>query len=970
MNDVDDNLQAIDRLPASSLTEEVILDKIAKGYLLNENTPDIIKNNSEYIYEYLYRNRHGKYTMVSVLQFANQLCFDDKTIHSIVYSLNNSSYLQFVKIYSKKLLYDFVEFYDSRFNLNEVIDSVDESILDEETITFLIKHCSLILAGSSPELIINSPKYIKLFLQYGGSTEIIDFCSSNVLTYEILYSAVKNGYRLKRSSSSNLKSDSRLIKLLVEIGDIRQMKLSIPLVEESILTNQLINIAINRGYGSDAYPLPGIILNNYDFLYQIIEKHGSVWNVDNCAESILDTKLLELAISKGYVYNHRTKDFVKNNRYLLEYALNNVDSIEEDSTQNAVCKFIDYCNPNILDDTLIDLAIKKGYSISNLTPKIISNNREYVIRIIENTDDPNVLYFIPLDILTVDDIYQIIKRNSIFLTRYFYRVELLQNAEKLFKEEYESTINEMKDKEKIDKLKNKFGYTIALIYHDHFIFSDKFIKTLGFENACRLFKYTILSKWSINIESILKNNIDNLVYAYTFIINKDINNLDMVLFLKFINFYYRFGNVINTLIRNHKIGEYRSNLLRLIDNIFAFEITSVKGLSNINQMIFEENRKFLLKREDSNSFQRIRCDILGEDFKERICLLLTDHTLQATNTFLSEIMNSYKAKKMYLQLKDSSIKRLLQNYANLFDFLEFVINNNDVLELKRILEILNDYSVNNPDKINILIDNFKYIEKNIKSIYGYEANSSLTKLSQLKNGSNVKISKNKYTSHNTVAGESLIGRTVDYIELNDEAYFFTHAMNFCGKDGKISDFKHPRLIGKAYICLSAISSLHKLDKDLYTINSVNDVILLFDSIDPECLVSMGNDDIFSNSNDNSLDISTNENNFDTLKATIENTNSYNEYVFYRENNSGKHIYPSAVLVLASEPTQYEIDAACYLNVPLVKMNYVDSNTNKSETSEEKDIFYDYIYSKDLDMLETALNEVLESVSSNKYKKIL
>ena len=52
------------------------------------------------------------------------------------------------------------------------------------------------------------------------------------------------------------------------------------------------------------------------------------------------------------------------------------------------------------------------------------------------------------------------------------------------------------------------------------------------------------------------------------------------------------------------------------------------------------------------------------------------------------------------------------------------------------------------------------------------------------------------------------------------------------------------------------------------------------------------------------------------------------------------------------------------------MNYVNSNTNKSEISEEKDIFYDYIYSKDLDMLETALNEVLESVSSNKYKKIL
>lgn len=970
---MDDNLQIIDNLPASSLTKEVVLDALAKGYLLNENTPDIIKNNPEYIYEYLYRNRHGKYTIISALKFGNQFYFDDKIIHSIVYGLNKAFYLQDVKIYNKNLLYDFVEFYDSDLVFSEVINSVDESLLNEETITFLMKHCSLDLGGSLPDFIINSPKYIKLFLQYGGSPKIIELCSPSTLTYEILYSAVKNGYLLKSSSPLNLRADSRLIKILVEIGDIRQMKLSIPLVEESVLNNQLINIAINRGYGRDAYPLPKIILNNYDFLYKIIEMYGSFWHIDHCDESILDTKLLELAISKGYIYDTRTKDFVRNNRSLLEYALNNINLTTDNSTQcqNAVCNFINYCNPNILDNTLIDLAIKNGYSISNLTPKIISRNREYVMRIIKNNNDLNGLFFIPLDILTIDDIAWVIKQNPKFLSKFFYRFGQLEELDVLLKKEYDSIINNIVDIEKIDKLKDKFGYTVALMFHDHFIFSDQLIDFLGFENVCRLFKYTVLANKAINIETILNNNnLGNLVYAYTSIMKKDVKALDVSLFLKFIDFYSQYENVINTLIKMHKIDEYRSNLLRLIDNNYELKVTNINGLGNINRAIFEENRQFLLEKETSNSFQRVRNELSCNDLKERICMLITDHTLSDINIFLAEIMNSYKARQMYLNVKEPNIRRLLHHYVNLIDFLEFVINNYDSFELKRILELLNDYSINNPEKINVLVDNFKYIEKITKCIYGYEANSTLTKLSQLKNSSTVKISKNKFTSHNMVAGESLIGRSVDYIELNDEVYFFAHAMNFCGKNGKISDFKYPRFIGKTYICFSAISSLYRLDKDLYTINSVDDVTLLFDNIDPECLIFMGNSDIYSESEDNSLVVSSNKNNFDTLKETIANTDYYNEYVFYRENNNGEHIYPSAVLVVSSEPTQYEIDAACYLNIPLVKMNHVNSNTSENKISDENDFFYDYIYGKDLDMLGTILDEVLEYVSSDKHRKIL
>lgn len=952
----------IDCLPVDMLTEDVVLFAIDNVYVLNKNTPDIIKDNPKYLYAYLRRYYFGATTIVSLLQYGNQSKFDDTLIELMLNGLNDSLlkqvYLKNVKIKNRRLLYECAMYKDIEFNV--LLRVVDESLINEEMITFLRTHCWIDLDESLPKFISTSPKYIKLLLVNHTPTQVIEQCLPGAITDEILYMAVKDGYQLTNHSPLHLTSNSKLVEILVKHGTLSQLDHSLHLVQDGILTKKLVNIAIERGYGTNCYTLPKIILNDYDLLYQVIEKSGNTQHVEECNEAILDTKLMQLALDKGYVYNKFTPVFAKNNYHLLKYALNNID--EKQANDNA-CNVVNYCNPDILDDELMNLAIKKGYYLSYNTPIVISHNRKYVMDIIKNTNLLG-LSSVPLNILTVDDISWIIKHYPESLSSYFYRHGYFEYIEKLFKVEYDSKII---DKEKFNKIKDGFGYAITTIYQDHCIFSDPVIKALGIEQACRLFKYTILAGHDINLEPILsRNNIDNLVYSYRVILDKNIKTLDVLSFTSFIDFYTQYENVINALINLHRLDEYRPNLLRLIANNYELNVTSLNELHNINQMIFSENHHFLLDRETSNSFQRIRYSLTCDGFQDRICMLITDHSYSDIKTFLKEIMNSYKARKLYLNTKVPDMKLLLSIYVELLEFLEFITCNIDPLELKRILDILNEYCLNNPDKISILVDNFKDIEKVAKSIYGYEANNKLTKLANLENDPTVTISKNKFTSNNTIAGESLVGRNVDYIELNRESYFFIHYMNFVGTSGKLSDFKHPRLIGKTYICLSAVSSAYSLDNGLYSNSSVNNIILIFDNVDPNSLICMSNRDIYSSALDNDLVISSEASYFDTMKETIENTNSYNEYVFYRENSNGEYIYPSAVLVVGMEPNKYEIDAACYLNVPLVKFNDVNINNSKS-TTDNKEVL-PYTYDKDLDMLKKVLDEVLDIVASSEFKR--
>ena len=112
-------------------------------------------------------------------------------------------------------------------------------------------------------------------------------------------------------------------------------------------------------------------------------------------------------------------------------------------------------------------------------------------------------------------------------------------------------------------------------------------------------------------------------------------------------------------------------------------------------------------------------------------------------------------------------------------------------------------------------------------------------------------------------------------------------------------------------------------KENYNEDKLNYVTLVFDNFKNEQLIFMAPNDIYSDGNQNSLDVTSDCNPmYMPIRELIKDIDDdqYSEYVFYREDKEGKSIYPSGVLIRENPPTQYEIDAAAYLNVPLIYIN--------------------------------------------------
>ena len=180
--------------------------------------------------------------------------------------------------------------------------------------------------------------------------------------------------------------------------------------------------------------------------------------------------------------------------------------------------------------------------------------------------------------------------------------------------------------------------------------------------------------------------------------------------------------------------------------------------------------------------------------------------------------------------------------------------------------------------------------------------------------------------------EDITGRKVDYIELLGIDYVsLVHVLNAYGEGGTLKDFKTPRIIGKEYICLSAIDETkEKIAKSKQ--DDEEHVCLLFSNIAPDQLISESFEDLYSDGDLNSLSITFGEReNFRPIKKQIQlNEGSHTEFVLYRDSSNGNSIYPSGILIQNEMPTQAEINAAAYLNVPLVFINH-EKYKNKSNS---------------------------------------
>ena len=372
--------------------------------------------------------------------------------------------------------------------------------------------------------------------------------------------------------------------------------------------------------------------------------------------------------------------------------------------------------------------------------------------------------------------------------------------------------------------------------------------------------------------------------------------------------FYPDDEVINNITTLEDLKKY-------IDACYTVQISRIKELDEDD---YYGDVNYMIKNEITKALANIK--YFGNESLD---------TIGFETSSLKELRNS---------VTDESIKEELSKYILFMSLIDSILKIDDLRKLKVIASRILNFKKSN-DTICTIYNYTENMAKRIKEIYAHEIKEKLIDFTNLENGNNQLYSRtnSKFTADSKMLyDEDITGRKVDYIELLGIDYVsLVHVLNAYGEGGTLKDFKTPRIIGKEYICLSAIDETkEKIAKSKQ--DDEEHVCLLFTNIAPDQLISESFEDLYSDGDLNSLSITFGEReNFRPIKKQIQlNEGSHTEFVLYRDSSNGNSIYPSGILIQNEMPTQAEINAAAYLNVPLVFINH-EKYKNKSNSLESK-----------------------------------
>lgn len=372
--------------------------------------------------------------------------------------------------------------------------------------------------------------------------------------------------------------------------------------------------------------------------------------------------------------------------------------------------------------------------------------------------------------------------------------------------------------------------------------------------------------------------------------------------------FYPDDEVINNITTLEDLKKY-------IDACYTVQISRIKEL---NEDDYYGDVNYMIKNEITKALANIK--YFGNESLD---------TIGFETSSLKELRNS---------VTDESIKEELSKYILFMSLIDSILKIDDLRKLKVIASRILNFKKSN-DTIYTIYNYTENMAKRIKEIYAHEIKEKLIDFTSLENGNNQLYSRtnSKFTADSKMLyDEDITERKVDYIELSGIDYVsLVHVLNAYGEGGTLKDFKTPRIIGKEYICLSAIDETkEKIAKSKQ--DDEEHVCLLFSNIAPDQLISESFEDLYSDGDLNSLSITFGEReNFRPIKKQIQlNEGSHTEFVLYRDSSNGNSIYPSGILIQNEMPTQAEINAAAYLNVPLVFINH-EKYKNKSNSLESK-----------------------------------
>ena len=723
---------------------------------------------------------------------------------------------------------------------------------------------------------------------------------------------------------------------------------------------ELYQKAIESGY----IPLEEDLKNNFRLASSkiILKKAILINNKLFKYTEVSDDDIVNFALENGYTL---TADDINNNHKLLNSNILMKKAIDID------CRYIlfskEYFSSKIDSETL-KYAIQKGYIPTNDDIRDNSNWKH-------NNDIMKVLIDINPDFVELSNDYEElfdyainkgysptfvqIRDNEILLKSSKLCNYLLKKDPLLYNNKF---LNEYLKRDSVKGISLRF---IKQIWD--FIYNNTVYENMNYNEMMTIIKYVYCVEYEKNNslkysnlekhlnELISSNHIKEFIQIINILLNDDKSNIKIKLQLMndvIENFNRYYDLCCSFLSSNHNSKDIY--LLRYLllskDNI---NISTIEELGKYNEMLFQQRK---------NEINTIKYYL--ESYYNQIILMIFNMTY---DEYLIKVQNGFSCENIEILIKsinNSAIKEELMQYRIVIKLIESILKVRDIHKLKTFAHRLNEAVYKNSEAIINIYDIVRNIEEIKKYYYGIEIQEKLLDITRLEPSSSEVLNNEenrqdtpyirenqKYTCPNVdIFGKSLNGVKVDYIELNGiEFTLFVHVLNAFGSGGTLEDFKRSRLYGKTYICVSPITDdyywgLAESDEDEdddEAIENANNVKLVFSSMSPEQLAAMGNKDLYSDADNNSLNITTdNKEHYAPIRRNVESLNQYSysgycEYVLYRENNNGEAIYPSAILSADAEPTQSEIIAAAYLQIPILHVN--DIYLDLDETHKNGDI---------------------------------
>ena len=718
------------------------------------------------------------------------------------------------------------------------------------------------------------------------------------------------------------------------------------------LNEEIVNYAADLGFILKNYT-NGIISTN-DKIIKNTLMNGDIKTFDFIGRPLTDSEV-ELAYQRGYRLTEKSSFNMRMTSGMFK---------KEISLNNSKClNFIE----TVPDDELVRAFFNQGNMITSDSSTYLRCNPLTIHIALQKTNDPLIID-LATDDINEEDFDKAISLGYKITEKTPYQIlnnEHLMN--KYLKKEMEKHPEAV---QKIEMLSKKIGANAVCLALDNLLLQQGFLEAFSDIEIEKIIKFVYFVDTKNQLIEIAKSNNSKLLKKTYLIISKlnPSSEFDVITFKKIVTNFSNYIALCNNFVKNDYTTKDIKLLYKvLVDGVKALTfnktenkedlsdetktVSTLEELRNYKTTTYQNYQSRINSQEYSSNTERI------QELKDIVFQLLCNKTYNQIDNLLNQFLNIERIDELLDCIKNQDIKNELENYRVFIELIETIFNMYSIENLINLANSLNDSTLKENNDIDKIWTSFNNIEAEAKRLFGEEIREAVTHFNELENredtqiitdstderreNAQVIVHKGKYSSEEfEYDGDNYYGK-VDLIELNGTPFItFVHVLNAYGFGAKLADFKNPRLIGKTYICTSAMSD-ENAGWAKRPATDINNVAVLFSNFNSDQLALASERDIGSNGANNDMELTSwYKSNLRPVRKIINQTykgnGGYNEYVFYREDNQGNTIYPSAILVQESEPSEGEIQAAIYLGVPLVKINKEKyTKRNKQEIKEKR-----------------------------------